>query len=454
MSTWSAIRPDLIHACACVLSDLLYISPSVTKLDLSKIIDPPEALGDARTPRSASPFVKPGDDDDGVVEDEPNAPSISFIVAIEAWKEGKTSYVSESVSDILGFEAHEIIGTPAYDFCHPEDAPHLYRAYQEMISEDKAACLLYLRVRHKNPKKRFVLSSISCSRVGDHLIGAVSVASSATKAMHNASTAQEVIVIAPEAAHLEFRRWNDPPPITAPTSPVYGSSSGSGSPQSRDSSLEPPSPSPLRSEPEEISNSLHSLSLSPPARPTSAKRVAFVLDRFSTQVPVTYVTNDDIIPRSLILGRSFYDFVTPGDENRIRKAIEAVKSWGANDSGGPSDGGFAFNRFHMYLRRRDSSIRPEPSSRNRRKSHAHADRPPSGARTPTTRDGQTSSSHASPGATNDTSISSSSRNRTKPRTPSERGVSAPTRDIQLVDVIFSPQSDGIIVIIRPALPTG
>ncbi|KAL5524627.1 hypothetical protein ACEPAF_9767 [Sanghuangporus sanghuang] len=442
MSIWSAIRPDLIHAL------------QVTKLDLSKIIDPPEALGDARSPRSASPFVKPGDDDDGVVEDEPNAPSISFIVAIEAWKEGKTCYVSESVSDILGFEAHEIIGTPAYDFCHPEDAPHLYRAYQEMISEDKAACLLYLRVRHRDLKKRFVLSSISCSRVGDHLIGAVSVASSATKAMHNASTAQEVIVIAPGAAHLEFRRWNDPPPITAPTSPVYGSSSGSGSPQSRDSSLEPPSPSPLRSEPEEISSSLHSLSLSPPARPTSAKRVAFVLDRFSTQVPITYVTNDDIIPRSLILGRSFYDFVTPGDENRIRKAIEAVKSWGANDSGGPSDGGFAFNRFHMYLRGRDSSIRPEPSSRNRRKSHAHADRPPSGARTPTSRDGRTSSSHASPGATNDTSISSSSRNRIKPRTPSERGVSAPTRDIQLVDVIFSPQSDGIIVIIRPALPTG
>lgn len=52
---------------------------------------------------------------------------------------------------------------------------------------------------------RLILDIQSCSRVGSHLIGAVSVASSATKAMHKASTAQEVIVIAPEAAHLEFR---------------------------------------------------------------------------------------------------------------------------------------------------------------------------------------------------------------------------------------------------------
>lgn len=32
--------------------------------------------------------------------------------------------------------------------------------YREMISEDKAACLLYIRVRHNDPKEAFVLASI------------------------------------------------------------------------------------------------------------------------------------------------------------------------------------------------------------------------------------------------------------------------------------------------------
>ncbi|EJC98125.1 uncharacterized protein FOMMEDRAFT_171474 [Fomitiporia mediterranea MF3/22] len=427
------------------------------KLDLSKILGPPEGPRDAEPRPPASPYVESEAQDevpDSVVDLEPNIPSLSFIVAIEAWKEGKVCYISESVSEILGkscFEREEVIGTPAYGFCHPDDAPQLYRAYQEMISEDKAACIMYLRVRHHDPRIRFVLGSISCSRVGQHLIGALSIASSTTKAMHNASTAQEVIVISPEAAHLHFRRWNEPPPITAPTSPVQhgSSSSASASPQSRENSLDPPSPP--RYEPEKLSQSLHGLTLSPPAQETAPKRVAFVLDRFSVNVPITYANNDDILPRSLVLNRSFYDFVTPGDESRLRKALDAVKGWGVNERGHPSDGGFAFNRFHLYLRGRDSSVPPDSTLlRNRRTSHADT----SGVRN--NRDRRTSSSHNQSGPTpssNEPPTPSSSRNRIKQRMPPERGVGAPSRDIQLVDVIFSPQSDGIIAILRPALPT-
>lgn len=52
-------------------------------------------------------------------------------------------------------------------------------------------------------------------------------------------------------------------------------------------------------------------------------------------------------------------------------------------------------------------------------------------------------------------IQMSNRNRNKPpRTHSERGINVPQKDILLVDSIFSPSSDGIIVVLRPALQTG
>lgn len=47
-----------------------------------------------------------------------------------------------------------------------------------------------------------------------------------------------------------------------------------------------------------------------------------------------------------------------------------------------------------------------------------------------------------------------SRERSKSRTAGERGPNAPVRNTMLTDVIFSPQSDGIIVILRPALQSG
>lgn len=100
---------------------------------------------------------------------------------------------------------------------------------------------------------------------------------------------------------------------------------------------------------------MHKLTLTAPTRPETVKRVAFVVDRFSINVPVIFATNDEIVPKSLVMGRSFYDFVMPGDETRIRQAMDMVKGWGVDESGFPSEGGFAFNRFKMCLKGRDSA---------------------------------------------------------------------------------------------------
>lgn len=76
-----------------------------------------------------------------------------------------------------GWSPEEAVGTPASLYCHPDDAPDLYRAYQyvsflrgyinpltilnrEMISEDKAACLMYHRIPYKDTSKGHVLCSV------------------------------------------------------------------------------------------------------------------------------------------------------------------------------------------------------------------------------------------------------------------------------------------------------
>ena len=82
--------------------------------------------------------------------------------------------------------------------------------------------LAYLRLKHKDPYKGYVLCAIvrntafsvptfihtlfqSRTVAWNVLVGSVSFASMGPKAMHNASTAQEVTIITPSAAHFEFR---------------------------------------------------------------------------------------------------------------------------------------------------------------------------------------------------------------------------------------------------------
>ena len=54
------------------------------------------------------------------------------------------------------------------------------------------------------------------------------------------------------------------------------------------------------------------------------------------------------------MGRPFFDFVAKRDETLVRSWIDAVKGWGVNERGQPSDGGFGFGKFQLFPRGRDS----------------------------------------------------------------------------------------------------
>ena len=59
-----------------------------------------------------------------------------------------------------GFEPRELIGSPSLDLVHPDEFPQVRAIHYSTITQDQAAVLVYLRMRHKDPCKGYVLCAI------------------------------------------------------------------------------------------------------------------------------------------------------------------------------------------------------------------------------------------------------------------------------------------------------
>ena len=88
--------------------------------------------------------------------------------------------------------------------------------------------------------------------------------------------------------------------------------------------------------------------------PEMSVRTALILDRFSRNCTVMYCSNDSLLATTTCMGRSFFDFVARRDEDLVRSWIDVIKSWGVNERGQPSDGGFGFGKFNLVVKGRDS----------------------------------------------------------------------------------------------------
>ena len=88
--------------------------------------------------------------------------------------------------------------------------------------------------------------------------------------------------------------------------------------------------------------------------PEQSIRTALILDRFSVNCGILYCSNDSLISTTACMGRSFFDCVSRKDEDLVRSWIDVIKSWGVNERGQPSDGGFGFGKFNLLVRGRDS----------------------------------------------------------------------------------------------------
>ncbi|OCH87723.1 hypothetical protein OBBRIDRAFT_135849 [Obba rivulosa] len=341
-----------------------------------------------------------------------NTPCVSFIGIVDFTEDAKWLYCSESVNDLLGFEPQELIGKPSLDLVHPDEFPQVRAIHYTTIKQDQAAVLVYMRMRHKDPTKGYILCAISRTVCQNVLVGSVSFASPGPKAMHNASTAQEVTIITPTAKDFEFRRWNDPnpmPPCPVPDlAPPSPPGSASASPKSsRSTKYDPVHAAPMRFAP----------------LPEQSVRTALILDRFSMNCNILYCSNDSMISTTKVMGRSFFDFVIKKDEDRVRSWIDVIKGWGVNERGQPSDGGFGFGKFGILVAGRNSSDRsPERAPARHRHTHGNNRDTHSRGHNPTS----------------------------SPTRPRARVRAEPQEQSLVVDAIFSAHSDGLMVILRPS----
>lgn len=248
--------------------------------------------------------------------------NVSYIIIHDLSPEARILYLSPSLTDVLGFDPDDTMGTSSFDWIHPDEVEAARQLHYETIRDDKAAAVAYLRV--KNQADRWVGVVIQRSVVHNALIGSLSFAKPGAKAMHTAATAQEVAFLNPAAyqTQLEFRKWNDPKPKASIVNP-------------RDMSV------PF----ETLFNDI----------PIPSERTGLILNRYSRLCTIMYCTNNCIFDPLKLRNRSLYDFVHPEDEANVRQCIDVSKGWGVSDSGHPSDGGFVFGSFRTCLSGRDSS---------------------------------------------------------------------------------------------------
>ncbi|KAG0698291.1 hypothetical protein DFH29DRAFT_941916 [Suillus ampliporus] len=348
---------------------------------------------------------------------ESETPRVSFIAIVDFSEDARWLFLTESVSDLLGFEPRELIGRPALELVHPDEFLQVKQMHYDTIREDKAAALAYLRLKHKDPFKGYILCAVSRTVVHTVVVGSVSFATPGGKALQNTSTAQEVEVITPSAKNFELRRWGDPSPISS--SPIADLSSPAASPSTDTDTNDASSDRSQSKKPAIISFNL---------LPHQSQRSALILDRFSIHCTVLYCSNDLFLSTTKVLGRSFFDFVTSRTEHSVRSWIDVIKSWGVNERGQPSDGGFGFGKFVLLHAGRDSRGENEQDMPLSRRRDARINsRMPSSSRY---------ASH-SPGTSS------------RLRPPSSASSSTFGSDQEIpVDAIFSGHSDGILLILR------
>ena len=75
--------------------------------------------------------------------------------------DGHLTYLSPQVTDILGYEAQELIGTNFQDIIHPQDLPVVQRRFQEALETFQVAHEIEYRVVHKNGEYRWLYVNVS-----------------------------------------------------------------------------------------------------------------------------------------------------------------------------------------------------------------------------------------------------------------------------------------------------
>ncbi|ORZ11112.1 hypothetical protein BCR42DRAFT_421593 [Absidia repens] len=76
--------------------------------------------------------------------------NLSFIATYDNTENCKVEFVTESVTDLLGWQPDEFVGKPAYNLCDPKEIPVLHQVHQANVMNEKLSTMISYRFQHKD----------------------------------------------------------------------------------------------------------------------------------------------------------------------------------------------------------------------------------------------------------------------------------------------------------------
>ncbi|EWC47199.1 hypothetical protein DRE_03318 [Drechslerella stenobrocha 248] len=357
----------------------------------------------------------------------------TFITMHDLSPEARIVYASDSVTDVLGYPPEDVAGLSCFDFFHPDELPFARKVHTRGIHLDRAAVLVYCRVRHKDGG--FVNCETIFSVVYDVFVAATTVHVQTSKSQGRALTAPVI------------RRVFS----SSPNDPRYHMLTHLSTKFRMESS---------------------------PDQGTHEPRVALILNRFTRSLTILYVSHASrsifgIAPEELT-GKSFFECI---HESCLQEAVDALERAKGNDS-------IAYLRFqwrdpiNAHIEQQGHQL-PQPSperplrrsqrissqtkrkleSRNSGGSEASSSGRPAKRRGAVPRGEGDSSPEAGPSRPGPNSVHA-----TIPVPPSEEALEASAvsgsqqvgaigqTGIREAEAVVSCTSDGLVVILRQARP--
>lgn len=210
----------------------------------------------------------------------------TFITIHDTSPQANIHYASSSIIDVLGYQAHEVVGKPWFDLLHPHDKPYVLKSHSDGIAQDKAAVISYARIL--NSLGDFITCECVFTVVYNVLVACTSI--------YKQNARNRIRMTQSEVVQQRFSK--------IPKDPRY-----------------------------HMLQHLTPKFESDPLPSQREKRAALILNRFSRTSPVLFATDSisDIVGISpeQINGKSFYECI---HQNCIPDAIRALEAAKANDS--------------------------------------------------------------------------------------------------------------------------
>jgi PAS domain S-box-containing protein len=96
----------------------------------------------------------------------------TFMTLLDLTDDANILYVSDTVTDVLGYTQRELLGQPAWGVFHSNHLDHGKRIHRQALEHDKASMLVYCDLKHASGQT--VQCEVCFSVCFDAIVAAVS----------------------------------------------------------------------------------------------------------------------------------------------------------------------------------------------------------------------------------------------------------------------------------------